>query len=53
MSTEINVLDLPVQISAAAQRTTAFVGYDKNTGEPISFDAQKFLRTKYITIYNL
>ena len=52
-STEINVLDLPVQISAAALRTTAFVGYNKDTGEPISFDSQKFLRAEYITTYNL
>ena len=53
MSEEINVLDLPVQISAAALRTTAFVGYNKDTGEPISFDSQKFLRAEYITTYNL
>ena len=55
MSTEINVLDLPVQISAAALRTTAFVGYNKDTGEPISFDSQKFLRAEYkdLSMYDI
>ena len=54
-STEINVLDLPVQISAAALRNTAFVGYDKDTGEPISFDSQKFLRAEYkdLSMYDI